>query len=121
MAADIIGDSSVGHRLSVLTDLLHAMYGERVSDLISSATLCTVGPVAGLSRASRSLGSVATITPALRLTQQMAETVLMQFENCPLWHLIVLAQHDREQTQPTGSRCTALASAFPTQSHLWKK
>ena len=64
LATTILGDSTVGSHLSVLTDILDFVPEKELSVFVmADATLCSCGPVNGLARSSYSLASVATAYP----------------------------------------------------------
>ena len=80
LAATILGESTVGSHVSVLTDILDAVPEEELSVFVDEATLCTFGFVNGLAMSSCSLASVAMAYPALQLTRQLAIQLLQHFE-----------------------------------------
>ena len=79
LTTDLLGDSSVGSHLSILTDLLDSRQEYEVSDMISAVTLCTFGPAPRLCRSSHSLASVATAHPTLRLARRSTDDLLCPF------------------------------------------
>ena len=60
-------------------DLLDSVREYEVFDQVPAVILCTLGLEPGLPRSSRSLASVATTYPALRLTRQLAGDLSQHF------------------------------------------
>ena len=80
VATLIIGESSVGSHLSVLTDLFNDRPEKELYVVVEESALYSFGLVTGLARTTYSLAAVAGSYRALRLTQQLVVQLLQPFE-----------------------------------------
>ena len=83
MAIGVLGDTSIGSHQAVMTDLLDPLSSNELSQLASSAEVCSFGPATGLARASHCLAVVPTSLSPL-LLQEAVVAHLMNFESTRL-------------------------------------